>query len=200
MKKTGQLFSLIFTIAFCVAAFSLMIFFSNVKMPVLTEKSENNVLKSDYLFHQNILFKLPPCSLLLNFSESKINILFLKSGEEQDKAEALGYGEYKTISADYDFLAGLIDRLGGLESAEDGTSVNLSGADAVKTIYSGGSLKEITEKLLKKCADGKASTDILNYILENSETDLSFPLGYDVLQILPQAAQNLNFINEEFAN
>ena len=91
-------------------------------------------------------------------------------------------------------LEGFIDLIGGIELEKARcTGVQVSDMlchDAQKEIR-----REIISAVFKRLASNGLSGEELVFVIENSDTDLSFPDGYSLLKNFEQLAKNIHFIN-----
>ncbi|MBQ0083244.1 MAG: hypothetical protein KBS52_00550 [Clostridiales bacterium] len=203
MKKGSQIFSFVFTIVFCLFAFALMTFFSVQKEPLATADPMESTLKNGEFYGEALLLKLPLESVFLDIDSDKIGVYFMNDTASSDTLRDFGFTVTKTVNCDYDTFADMVDCLGGIELAGGDSTLLFTGVQVAELIKSGTEnpkKREITEKILLSLSNQTTGTATLRRILETAETDLSFPEGYDIILALPNAVQNINFINGEDLN
>lgn len=201
LKSKGQLFSSVFTIFFCIVAFALMAFFSLKENTLPALDTESKIERTAAKGKKGILFNFPFDSVFLgfDFDMGKTNVLLLGAENPEEEILENGYFADITVTADYTYLADLIDCFGGIETTNGGETLRLTGVQVTDILKSGAEScrrKEFTEKILKNVALGRFTAKQLSNLIESTETGLSFPEGYDLLDGIKSAANEINFISE----
>ena len=167
-----------------------------------TDANESNVPYASPLPDSaGILLSLPDESgylIYLNFSTDSITVA--KIEELQENAESyFGYPVNFTIVTDYNHLANLIDRLGGIELEDSGETFRYTGFQVLERIdsdYLNNDLKrEVIRKFFEAVSLSGISKEDFIYIIENTETDITVPDCYYWPPYIAQMAENLQFIN-----
>ncbi len=137
--------------------------------------------------------------LNLDFDENETRVLLLPNGANDTDVTAYGYTVFKTVKTDYECLSSVIDRLGGIELSDDTLGrLRYTGVQVTETLSHTAAediRREIISAVLEKIKAGAFTKEILVYIIENSDTSLSFPDAYGWLPHLQDIATDLQFIN-----
>lgn len=121
-----------------------------------------------------LLFELPHGTLLfeLDFGKALLTVT-------ADPDTELISGKYFTVSADERLVAGMIDRVGGIELLTDGELLRFTGHQVTELFgyYTDTEAlrNSILEEYLKKAGEVGLSRQDLVYLIENSQTDLTVP-------------------------
>ncbi len=199
-ERTRQIIFLISTIFLCLSAMFGMTYLSLLpKASVVEGKQEYVSAAQQDIEAAGMLFEFPFGSTFINFDfkNSKTQVLFL-SAEDNQTLKYGGYKVFKKFICDYDFLARFIDRFSGVTLPLEGGEQRLTGIQIVELLPKLGSAEDKKAPvlgLLSNIADkGFAKTD-LAFLIENTETDLSFPEGYSLLPLLSGAMKSIECIN-----
>ena len=137
-------------------------------------KNESSVPYSSIPQSAAILLKLPQNNILfeLDFANTLLNVTVNYEGE----CPTEGY----TVTADESLIAGIIDRIGGIEFSDGKEVLRHTGIQVIQMIYSSfGSSEELKLTVLKAFIEKVSQTGLTRkdfiYIIENSETDLTVP-------------------------
>ena len=135
--------------------------------------------------------------IFLNFLEQTTSVnLYLTDAEQS--ALASGYEINYTILGNDQFLCELCDRLGGIDLFENGTNYRFTGTGLAQKLSSLNSyldLLEISEGFFKKISKiGLSNTD-LQFIIENTDTNLNFPVLYSWREVLKTTVSHYVFEN-----
>lgn len=135
----------------------------------------------------------------LDFINDRISVIML-SGDATDKAVAkYGYTVYRTIYADYDFLASFIDSYDSvIINNEYGEAYRYTGVQATQLLRSSTDI-DVKKKLIvslfgnikEKGFRGENLVDIIN----GTNTDLNYPDGYPFVEYLAEISGQVYFIN-----
>lgn len=199
--KSKQIISSVSTIVFCVFAFAIMTFLT-LKQEAQPAAEPKTDVRAESIERESagFLFKFPFGSVFLNFnfSDSNTGVLFMTPEDSDKKTEECGYTVFKQIFADYDFLANFIDRYGGLEIEENSETLRYTGVQISQKLQQNAEesfKKQVTEKLLGSIASKGFSKSDLAFLIEKTQSSLSFPEGYALLELIPKAAKDIYFIN-----
>ncbi|MBR3960599.1 MAG: hypothetical protein IKK13_00100, partial [Clostridia bacterium] len=140
-------------------------------------------------------------SVYLNFDmeHEQTTVLLLANGAQKSEIESAGYEVDAVFLANHDFLATFIDRLGGIEfsTKEDGT-LNFTGVQVTAELSTSNSVelrRNIIKALLNKVkAAGVTAADML-FLIEENETDVSYPQVYLLPETINKALKMVSFIN-----
>ncbi|MBP3627558.1 MAG: hypothetical protein J6J39_05920 [Clostridia bacterium] len=120
--------------------------------------------------------------IYLNFEEQSITYLNADD-KSANNGSCCGYPLDYRISADYEFLSGLIDRLGGIELYYESTvPLNFTGVQVTDllshTVERESLRKSIIISIIEKISLVGFSRSDFAFIIENSSTDLTVPECY----------------------
>lgn len=136
--------------------------------------------------------------IYLDFSSNKVISAVMYDYSEKDE-KTLGYTADFKIYADWNLVAGIIDRIGGIELDINGESLRLTGVQTVDLISSGGVTFDLYRSILlsvyKRIARVGLSNADLVYIIENGKTDMSMPDCYYWQDLLPELFSRSSIIN-----
>ena len=136
--------------------------------------------------------------LFLDFYNKSINIIYDFEKMDSD-GSTLGYTVDYYIKGDYEFLAKLVDLIGGIELEENGETFRYTGvqvADMLQISASYDDLERIViRKILKKIKTTGLTKEDFLYIIENSETSLSVPICYNWPQYVKELCSFINEVN-----
>lgn len=137
--------------------------------------------------------------LNLDFDENETRVLLLPNGANDSDVTRYGYTVFKTVKTDYECLSSVIDRLGGIELRDDTLGLlRYTGVQVTETLSHTAAediRREIISAVFEKIKAGAFTKETLIYIIENSDTALSFPDAYAWLPHLQDIAADLQFIN-----
>ena len=135
--------------------------------------------------------------IFLDFEKERIMILEA-SALKSDSTEHLGYSVDYRIGADYELIAAVIDRVGGIELNIDGTHLRYTGVQVCDLLCSNDS-KEIQKQVFlaffENVSKNGFSKNDFAYIMDNSDTDLTMPVCFDWPQRLSQMCRSVSFVN-----
>ena len=207
MKKRGKNRTALksaFVIFFCFIMFfggSYAYLWSNLKE---TEKSADT---KDF----NVPYSSVPadCGLLINAPLNQKWLIYLDFTEtvctviscddiKQDAKMHLGYSIDYTITLDYDIIAGIIDRIGGIELESNGELLRYTGIQVVDLIYVNGeniSARDIISAIFYAISKNGFSKSDFVYIIDNGNTDLTVPICFDWPLYIKSLCRNFSFAN-----
>ena len=193
-----------FTSVVCSAVFLAAAFFY-LNMEVKSEKTE----AKDYTVPYNqstpddcgVLVAFPDesgCLIYFDFTKSSITALFcddVDSVQNQYKGYSVNYN----LEADYDLLSGIIDRCGGidLDITEDVLRyTGLQITDILSTKVDTNTIRALIAKaVFKAISENGIDSELLVYVIENSNTDLTVPVCLNWHEYLKDMCQNATVIN-----
>lgn len=147
-----------------------------------------------------IVFVFPDNSatlVYLDFERENIRLLDIETYDSL-RPEYYGYTADYTVTTDYDFIEGIIDRVGGIDITENGITTRCMGVQVIDIIAYGrvDDIKEqILQQIFNKISQNSFSKDDFVYIIENSKTDLSFLDCIDWLDYLKSMSGRVQFVN-----
>ena len=146
-----------------------------------------------------IAFILPENSAILiylDFEYCKINLIELEDFKQQP--EYYGYTCDYTVIADYNFIEGIVDRLGGIDLELNGNVMRYTGTQIVELI-STGKINEVKRQLIlqmfSQIKKNNFSKDDFVYIIENGKSDLPIIDCIYWLEYLGDMSSNTSFVN-----
>lgn len=193
---------ILFTIlaVMCCAAVFLGISFlmlSNTSKPVRQNESAIPYTESQDATPKGLLFNfLEGESVFINFDteQNTTMIILLPHNCNETSVSEYGYVVFKRIKSDYTMLEGFIDRIGGIEF----NNIRYTGVqitDELKHNADKQLRRDIISAIFEKIADKGLTSENLVFIIENSDTDFSFPDGYSLLMNIETLSRNVNFVN-----
>ncbi len=202
-RKRSVFFKTLFAAAATMAAFILV----GAGMISFEQKEvDSDIQKVPYYEEQCPEF----CGIFINFSEGgsvyvgldygnkRVCVIRLPAAASAGSALDYGYSADYEFEMTYDALAGFIDRFDGLilDTADGtmrhtGVQVCALLARTTEKQFINGVISGIFEKISAK---GFTQKDLI-YIIENSDTNMSYPQGYNLIEMLPEISKNLYFIN-----
>lgn len=135
----------------------------------------------------------------LDFADKKITATILPKNCDENAALVYGYHEFEAVKADFLLVSSVIDRLGGIEIETNGEKLRFTGMQVTSYVLSDFddfSLKrQVILSLFEKIASKGFSNDDFMFIINNSNTTLSFPDCYGWETKIAEMAKNLTIIN-----
>lgn len=138
----------------------------------------------------------------LDFKNSRIELILLPKDCDENAALVYGYTNFEAVKANHLLLSGIIDRLGGIE---------LETSDAMSGVlrYTGSQIssllaanpedfelkRTVSEKIFEKISSLGFSNKDFMFIINNSNTTLSFPDCYGWEGEIASMAKNLVIMN-----
>lgn len=168
-------------IIFSVAVFfSVSFFYLEYKLTdnQSTAKNQSGVSYYDTPENCAVVFYLPSGTaalINLNFKENNVKVSVTTDvSPETAKGDFIDADYY--VTADYELLSGIIDRIGGIEITETGEKIRLNGtmfSEFIKTNTNRPLLrKQIILNIFDKISKNGFSKDDFLYIIESGQTDL----------------------------
>lgn len=149
--------------------------------------AEKNVSSVPYTFpvpeNKGIMFEI--CGdltfIYLDFENEKLSVIF-PPGEEYG-SEIYGYPIDFSVKSDYSLIGAIVDYAGGIELSDGGTTLRYTGvqiADLLsRTVDAEEEKRKIFPALFKKIAEEGIDSEVFQYVVENSETDITIPDCYN---------------------
>lgn len=126
--------------------------------------------------------------LYLGFNTLSVDVRLFEDSAELESVESDYY-----IKLSEGFLGGLCDRLGGLTLNVSGQKETYFGV-ALEQYFgkepSLNKMREISSAFFEKISKTGLSIDDFTFIIENGETDLNFPVCYDIREYIPELFAN----------
>ncbi len=172
-----------------------------------TNNQSENVDQKDYTVSYDrtpqscgLAFVFPDNSaalVYLDFSEENIRILNIENFEPT-RPEYYGYTVDYTLQTSYELVGGIIDRVGGIDIEQNGEMLRYTGTQVMDLIAYGHG-EEIKQQILlqifDKISKNSFSKDDFVYIIENSESNLSFVDCIYWLDYLKSMSRRISFVN-----
>ena len=135
----------------------------------------------------------------LDFETERLPVMVIDQTADLSQDSYYGYPSHYKITADYSFLAGLIDRIDGIELVIDGEKLRYTGVQTVDLIARTAETYELKKQVISAAFEKIAKTGFSKsdfvYIIENSETNLTVPDCYYWADYLPEMCGGGGVIN-----
>ncbi len=147
-----------------------------------------------------IVFVFPNDSATLTYLDfEKENIMIIDiENYDPSRPEYYGYTADYTVHTNYELIEGIIDRVGGIEIEYNDTKQRYTGVQIIDMIAYG-EVKDIRRQILMQIFDkiskNSFSKDDFVYVIENSESNLSFVDCIYWLDYLKNMSSRINFLN-----
>lgn len=147
-----------------------------------------------------IVFVYPDNSatlVYLDFNEESIRLLDIEAFDST-RPEYYGYTADYTVHTSYELIEGIVDRVGGIEIEYQGEKMRYTGVQVIEMISYGkvdNIKRQILLQIFDKISKNSFSKDDFVYIIENSESDLSFIDCINWLDHLKGMSGRINYIN-----
>ena len=159
-------------------------------VPYYSEEPENVGLLVDIEGDKTYLF--------LDFYYNKINVIFDAESYVKDN-NIMGHPIDHSVTADYGLLAGIIDRLGGIELESEEGVLRYTGVQVVDLLLKSKDYQKlersVTRKIFEKIGENGFSKEDFLYIIENSNTTLTFPVCYYWVDYISELFGSVNEVN-----
>lgn len=133
----------------------------------------------------------------LDFKSRDIKLVMAENFSTKSQSY-YGYTADYTVECDYQLLAGIIDRVGGVNLTFENETLRYTGIQVIDLIATG-SLNKIKRPLLaeifKQIAKNGFSKEDLVYIIENGESDLSVVDCIYWLDYIVNMSSRVSFVN-----
>ncbi len=147
-----------------------------------------------------IVLIFPEGSAILVYLDFESECIRLLDIEEFDpsRPEYYGYTADYTVQTSYELIEGIVDRVGGIELEYQGEKMRYTGVQVLDLIAYG-QAKELKRQMVlqifDKISKNSFSKDDFVYIIENSESNLSFVDCIDWIDYLKDMSGRVNFVN-----
>ncbi len=135
--------------------------------------------------------------LYFDFEDERLTVII--PPEQEYTEEIFGYPIDFTVTADYRLLSAVIDYADGIELSSDGAMLRYTGvqvADILSRTVDAADLKrEIITALMKKIGENGIDGEVFQYIVENTETNLTVPDCYYWDRFIGRLCKNGGIIN-----
>ena len=129
----------------------------------------------------------------LDFEQNEIVVTILPQNCDENAALVYGYRDFEAIKANYLLIISLVDRLGGIEVEGSGEALRLTGAQIASFVGKSEDFtakREVISAIFRKIAISGFSNNDFMFIINNSNTTLSFPDCYGWDERLAEMAKN----------
>ncbi len=204
MKKKFDIYFKILVSSIAFAAVLILTF--SITLGVKSKTVNDPIEKVPYKISEAPLF----WGVLINFAGGKslylafdaenndTSVLLLPEMASESAVTEYGYAVNTVSKADLDFLSLLIDSFGGIELNSDGETFNFTGVQVSEMLRKSNDIefkKRIANKLLVKIKEqGFKKEDIL-LLIENTDTNLTFPEGYYLDETVNNSLGSIRFVN-----
>lgn len=200
------LFKSAFIIIFCGAllfgAAYAYLYYNFNKQTAKAEQKDYTVPYKNVPDNAGIAFLLPDSSgvvAYLDFENSCINVINI---ENYDTGNDLYYGYTVDfiVEADYQLIAGIADRVGGVNVETNGKTMRYTGVQILDliSVSSDANIKtQIIMQIFKQISENDFSKDDFVYIIENAESNLTVIDCIYWIEYIDEMSKNINFVNLE---
>ena len=116
----------------------------------------------------------------LNFEDEEISVIYADNIEYED--EIFGYPIDYTVSSNFDIIGGIVDGVGGINLQLEGENLAFTGVQVVELLEKTADRAElrrvIVDEIISSISRQGFTREQFLYIIENSETNLTFPKCY----------------------
>lgn len=165
--------------------------------------AETHTEKVPYSFstpeNKGVMFNIGNTDILfyLDFEDENLKVVFPPEGF--DGYELYGYSVDFNVSADYDFLSGFIDNIGGIDLNVEDSTLRYTGVQVAEllsyTVETDDLTRQIVIQILKKIGAEGIDEEAFWLIAETCKTDLTVPDCYPWFRYIKRLCANGNIIN-----
>lgn len=133
-----------------------------------------------------------------DFENSKTTICLYPEDINKEQKEIYGYSLDYEVNANVDFIAELVDCFEGIELNLENQTLRYTGVQVVDLILSNSDSKlktYILKAILEKIASNGIDKDMLLYVVENCETNLTVPDFYYWPEYIKKSCASLHIID-----
>ena len=206
MKTQASIYFKVFFVCVILSAVLILIFTAMVGINLKSDVDSTleNIPYEDSTTVNN-------CGVLLKFEgggsqyfyfdakNNQTTVLLLKNNATQEDVLNYGYNVQAELSVPYFTLADLIDRFGGVKmKTEQEGILNYGGVQVAEMLSKTNDQmfkKQITKQILNNIKDAVFTHNDLLFLINNSQTDLSFPNGYFIPNVINSSLGNVIFAN-----
>ena len=135
----------------------------------------------------------------LDFKSKKVELIILPQDCDENAALVYGYTNFEAVKANYLLISGLVDRLGGIEIDLGNGELRYMGAQISSHLAANKEnlplKRNILEKIFEKISLLGFSNKDFMFIINNSNTTLSFPDCYGWEGYIGELSENLVIMN-----
>lgn len=135
----------------------------------------------------------------LDFKNKKIEVIILPLKCDENAALVYGYTNFEAVKANYLLISGIVDRLGGIEIDLGNGELRYTGSQISSHLASNKEdfplKRAILEKIFEKISLLGFSNKDFMFIINNSNTTLSFPDCYGFTGYMSEISDNLVIMN-----
>ncbi len=149
---------------------------------------------------KGIMFVAPDNSGILAylcFTDSAIRLVNIEYYDES-QSEYFGYEVDFTVKTDFELIAGIIDRVGGINLEKDGQILRYTGVqiiDMISVNYDANIKTQIISAVFTQISKNGFSKEDFVYIIENSDTNLTVPDCYYWPDRIADMSRRVGFVN-----
>lgn len=206
MKTKASIYFKVFFVCVILSAVLILIFTAMVGINLKSEVDSNleNIPYEDASAVNN-------CGVLLNFEgggsqyfyfdakNNQTTVLLLKNNATQNDVLNYGYNVNAELTVPYFTLADFIDRFGGVKMKTDQEGIlNYSGVQVAEMLSKTNDQmfkKQITKQILNSIKNVGFTHNDLLFLINNTTTDLSFPNGYFIPEVINNSLGSVIFAN-----
>ena len=133
----------------------------------------------------------------LDFNEKSIILVNIEN-YDAECSQYYGYTTNYTVNASYSLLQEMVDRVGGVDSEQNGTSIRYTGTQIVDLFtcdYADDIQRQTISQIFKKISKNGFSGEDVVYLIENCETNISFIDCIYWLDHIKEMSGNVKFVN-----
>lgn len=150
--------------------------------------------------NRGIALVFPEDSAILVYLDFEDECIRLVDIESFDPAcpQYYGYTTDYTVQISYELIEGIVDRVGGIELEYGGQKLRYTGVQVIDLIAYGHAQemkRQIVLEIFNKISKNSFSKDDFVYIIQNSESNLSFVDCIDWIDYLKDMSGRVNFVN-----
>lgn len=173
----------------------------NSAVNVSEPKNDIPYSKTDYPDNYSVIvnFNVDKAVFIsFNALDNQTSVILFENNISKQDILNLGYEVNTVITASYDFLSELIDRFGGINLKNNGSVFNCTGVqitDMLSRTNDKSIRYSIIKTLFNSIKEKGISADDMLYIIENTQTTLSYPEAYHLPDTLNYALNSIVFVN-----
>lgn len=147
-----------------------------------------------------ILFDICGDKTLLYFDFQQETVSVAAADDySQDSGEFLGFTVDYTVKSDYNLVGYLADAAGGVEMDISGENLRYTGVQITQMLVYTNAGRVVKDRICSQIISGIArqgfTKEDLLYIIENSDTDIKFNVGYPWVEYIQKMCSFARFVN-----
>ena len=176
------------------------LYFNLQKDTAKTDQKDYTVPYEKVPENKGIAFLLPDSSAILvylDFGAGDIKLLEIENFDS-NQGEYFGYTSDYTVQTDYNLIAGIIDRVGGVNIVIDGETLRYTGVQVIDLIsedYQGEIKRQLISQIFEQISKNNFSKDDFIYIIENSKSNLSIIDCIYWIDYIGEISGRINYVN-----